>query len=43
MYDFTKFDLKHLLIINVKNTLKNLKILNNIFFEMIIIKDDENN
>ncbi len=40
-YDFAKLDSKHLLIINVKNTLKILKISNNIFFEVIIEKNDE--
>jgi hypothetical protein len=40
-YDLAKLDSKHLLIINVENTLKILKISNNIFFEMIIEKDDE--
>jgi hypothetical protein len=42
-YDFAKFNLKHLLIINMKNTLKVLKVLNNIFFEIIIKKNDETN
>ncbi len=37
-YDFAKLDSKHLLIINVKNTLKILNISNNIFFEVIIKK-----
>ncbi len=40
-YDLAKLDSRHLLIINVKNTLKILKVLNNIFFEMIIEKNDE--
>ncbi len=40
-YDFAKFDSKHLLIISVKETLKILKVFNNIFFEVIIEKDDE--
>jgi hypothetical protein len=40
-YDFAKLDSRHLLIINVKNTLEILKVSNNIFFEMIIEKDDE--
>jgi hypothetical protein len=40
-YDFAKLDSRHLLIINVKETLKIIKISNNIFFEMIIEKDDE--
>jgi hypothetical protein len=42
-YDFAKFNSKYLLIINVKNMLKILKVLNNIFFEMIIEKNDEIN
>ncbi len=41
-YDLAKLDSKHLLIINVKNTLKILEISNNIFFEMIIEKENEN-
>ncbi len=40
-YDLAKFDSKHLLIINVKNTLEILKVSNNIFFEMIIKKNNE--
>ncbi len=40
-YDFAKLDSKHLLIINVKETLKIIEISDNIFFEMIIEKDDE--
>jgi hypothetical protein len=40
-YDLAKLDSKHLLIISVKDTLKILKVSNNIFFEMIIEKDDE--
>jgi hypothetical protein len=40
-YDFAKFDSKHLLIISVENTLKILEISNNIFFEVIIEKNDE--
>jgi hypothetical protein len=40
-YDFAELDSKHLLITNVKNTLEILKVSNNIFFEMIIEKDDE--
>jgi hypothetical protein len=40
-YDLAKLDSKHLLIINVKNTLKVIEISDNIFFEMII-KEDEN-
>jgi hypothetical protein len=40
-YDLAKLDSKHLLIINVKDTLEILKISNNIFFEMIIEKNDE--
>ncbi len=42
-YDFAKLDSKHLLIINVKNTLEILEVSDNIFFEMIIEKDDEIN
>jgi hypothetical protein len=42
-YYFAELDSKHLLIINVKNTLKVIEISNNIFFEMIIEKDDEIN
>ncbi len=41
-YDLAKLDSRHLLITNVKNTLKILKISNNIFFEMIIEKENEN-
>jgi hypothetical protein len=40
-YDLAKLDSKHLLIISVKETLKVIKISNNIFFEMIIEKNDE--
>jgi hypothetical protein len=40
-YDFANFDSRHLLIINVKDTLKILKVSNNIFFEVIIKKNDE--
>ncbi len=40
-YDLAKLDSKHLLIINVKETLKIIEISNNIFFEMII-EEDEN-
>ncbi len=40
-YDLAKLDSKHLLILNVKNTLEILKVLNNTFFEIIIEKDDE--
>jgi hypothetical protein len=40
-YDLTKLDSKHLLIINVKETLKMIKISNNIFFE-VIIEENEN-
>jgi hypothetical protein len=40
-YDLAELDSKHLLIINVKDTLEILKISDNIFFEMIIEKDDE--
>jgi hypothetical protein len=40
-YDFAKLDLRYLLIINVKETLKVIKISDNIFFEMIIEKENE--
>jgi hypothetical protein len=40
-YDFAKLDSRHLLIISVKETLKVIEISNNIFFEVIIEKDDE--
>ncbi len=40
-YDFAKFDLRHLLIINVKKTLKILEVLDNIFFQMIIENEDD--
>jgi hypothetical protein len=40
-YDFAKLDSKHLLIINVKETLKVIKISDNICFEMIIKKENE--
>jgi hypothetical protein len=40
-YDFAKLDSRHLLIISVKNTLKILEVSDNIFFEVIIEKDDE--
>ncbi len=40
-YDLAKFDSRHLLIINVKKTLKIIKVSNNIFFEIVIEKDDE--
>ncbi len=40
-YDFAELDSEHLLIINVKETLEVIKISNNIFFKMIIEKDDE--
>ncbi len=40
-YDLAKLDSRHLLIINVKDTLKILKVSDNIFFEMIIEKDNE--
>ncbi len=40
-YDFVELNSRHLLIISVKETLKVIKISNNIFFEMIIEKDDE--
>jgi hypothetical protein len=39
-YDFAKLDSRHLLITNVKKTLKILKVSDNIFFKMII--EDEN-
>jgi hypothetical protein len=39
-YDFAKLNSRHLLIINVKETLEILKVSNNIFFEVII--EDEN-
>jgi hypothetical protein len=38
-YDFAKLDSRHLLITNVKKTLKIIEISNNIFFEMIIEED----
>jgi hypothetical protein len=40
-YDLAKLDSRHLLIINVKETLEIIEISNNIFFEMII-EEDEN-
>ncbi len=40
-YDFAKLDSRHLLIISIKDTLEILKISNNIFFEVIIEKNDE--
>ncbi len=40
-YDFAKLDSKHLLIINVKETLEVIKISNNIFFERISEKENE--
>jgi hypothetical protein len=40
-YDLAKFNSKHLLIINVRETLEFLKVSDNILFEMII-KEDEN-
>jgi hypothetical protein len=40
-YNLAKLDSRHLLIISVKDTLEILEVLNNIFFEMIIKKDDE--
>jgi hypothetical protein len=40
-YNFAELDSRHLLIISVKNTLEILKISNNIFFEIIIEKEDE--
>jgi hypothetical protein len=41
-YDLAKLDSKHLLITSVKNTLEILEISNNIFFEVIIEKENEN-
>jgi hypothetical protein len=41
-YDFAKLDSKHLLITSVKNTLEIIEISNNIFFEVIIEKDENN-
>ncbi len=40
-YDLAKLDSKHLLIISVEDTLEILEVSNNIFFEMIIEKDNE--
>jgi hypothetical protein len=40
-YDFAKLDSRHLLIISVKDTLEILEVSNNIFFEMIIEKNNE--
>ncbi len=40
-YDLAKLDSRHLLITSVKDTLEILKISNNIFFEVIIEKNDE--
>jgi hypothetical protein len=40
-YDFAELDSKHLLITSVKETLKLIKISNNIFFAVIIEKNDE--
>ncbi len=40
-YDSAKLDSRHLLITSVKDTLEILEVSNNIFFEMIIEKDDE--
>jgi hypothetical protein len=40
-YDLAKLDSRHLLIISVKNTLEVIEISNNIFFEMIIKKENE--
>jgi hypothetical protein len=40
VYNFAKFNSKHLLIINVKETLKILNVSDNIFFEIIV--EDEN-
>jgi hypothetical protein len=42
-YDLAELDSKHLLITSVKETLKVIEISDNIFFEMIIEKDDESN
>jgi hypothetical protein len=40
-YDLAELDSKHLLITSVKNTLKVIEISDNIFFEMIIEKENE--
>jgi hypothetical protein len=40
-YDLAKLDSRHLLIINVKETLEIIEISNNIFFEMIIEEDED--
>jgi hypothetical protein len=40
-YDLAKLDSKHLLIISVKETLKVIEISDNIFFKMIIEKENE--
>ncbi len=40
-YDFAEFDSKHLLIISVKKTLKVIEISDNIFFKVIIEKENE--
>jgi hypothetical protein len=40
-YDFAELDSKHLLIISVKETLKVIKISDNIFFDVIIEKNNE--
>jgi hypothetical protein len=40
-YDLAKLDSKHLLIISVKDTLEILEVSDNIFFEVIIEKNDE--
>jgi hypothetical protein len=40
-YDLAKLNSKHLLIINMKHTLEIIEILNKIFFEVIIKKDNE--
>ncbi len=40
-YDLAKLDSRYLLIISVKDTLEILEVSNNIFFEMIIEKNDE--
>jgi hypothetical protein len=40
-YDFAEFDSRHLLITSVKETLEVIEILDNIFFEVIIEKENE--
>ncbi len=42
-YDFAKIDSSHLLITVMKNTVKILKVSNNIFFEMMIQKKNDHN